>query len=182
MRAKWSIVLIVVLLLSTVAATAASAAKPAEILINFHNRTGGVVSLRLTDAAGMNTFIELQPGVSTETMDDGVYTYYAGTICGAQSGVWNFNVSKDVYIDCEGTNLASLGIHCKKYGSWDEDFQLNLDGYFELEPDIYIGENYGFGYYCLDPYMEFFRSIPGWQIWEYDAQGHQILKYEDPHY
>lgn len=77
------------------------AAEPAELDIRVYNRTGAPASVRLTDADGALTWLDLPAEESVVTLTEGIYEYYAVTACGPQVGTWNVNVVKELMLRCE---------------------------------------------------------------------------------
>lgn len=101
-------ILLVALIAAFLPATAFSAS-PAEITVQVRNQTGGVVELNLTLLGGSPIFKTLETGVTTFTIPEGVYDYYASTPCGNQAGRWNININKTLFLTCQsGVPAISL--------------------------------------------------------------------------
>lgn len=167
---KYLSVIIVLVLLMTLIPVNAFAAAPQDLDLKVRNQTGVPVEMRLTGADGVPLFVTLPAGSSTLTLTEGVYEYYAVLPCGVASGSWNVNVVKILYLSCAHDMANSLLVkslyECEFMGSWDGDFQDYLDGFLGVEePDFYIGRDSAvYGILCLDPYLDAFYSLPGWEM------------------
>ncbi len=72
-----------------------------EVNLKVKNRTGGIVSLKLINENGNPSWFTYEAGQSITPLAEGIYTYYASTPCGNQSGVFNINVTKELIFSCD---------------------------------------------------------------------------------
>jgi len=191
MKQKIVSMFVLAVLLITTLFSGASASGPAQLKVNVRNATGAVVSLRLTDANGINTFFSLEPGVYPITLTESVYSWYASLPCGNLAGSWNVNVVKTLYLSCQHeVAFASMkkSINgCQYFGSWDDDFDyLHYGGSEYVEPDFLVGPGAALSgevpLMCLDPYLSELYSWHNWQIQYVDENGHWTIIEEDPDY
>jgi hypothetical protein len=80
--------------------TALASRDNTQVTIKIKNRTGGTVRVRLTDENGKSLFFEYGPGHTNTVVFEGRFQYFAGTPCGNQSGVFNMNVTKELFFSC----------------------------------------------------------------------------------
>jgi hypothetical protein len=102
MTKKLTGIFLVVALVTLLLPASAIARAPGEFHLNVRNQTGGVVHLSLTDANGIVAFYTLDLGVFPVNLTEGVYSYWASTLCGNVAGSWNVNVSKTLFLSCKG--------------------------------------------------------------------------------
>lgn len=93
--------IILVLLLISIIPVTVLAGKPKELVLDVRNRTSAEVELRVTDEFGISRFYTIPAGVTTLTLQEGSYSYYASLPCGNLAGMWNVNVMKTLMLDCE---------------------------------------------------------------------------------
>jgi hypothetical protein len=191
MKHKIVSMFVLAVLIITTLFSSAGASGPVELNVNVRNATGAVVSLRLTDANGINTFFSLEPGVYPITLTEGEYSYYASLPCGNLAGSWNVNVVKTLYLSCQHdvafVSMKKVINGCQYFGSWDEDFDyLYYGGNNYVEPDFLIGPGaaiYGYSsLMCLDPFLSELYSWQNWQIQYVDEFDHWTIIEEDPDY
>jgi hypothetical protein len=101
---------ILALLFSFLPVSTALAKKDAvNVTLTVKNRTGGTVLVRLTDENGKSLFYAYEPGQTNTVLFEGHFRYYASTLCGNQSGVFNLNVTKELFFSCNaGLEMALL--------------------------------------------------------------------------
>lgn len=121
MKNRFLLLFLVVVLLAAMLPAAALAAKPAELKVLVRNATGAPAELSLTDANGNVIYQSLPAGVSQFTLTEGSYAFYVSTACGAQSGVWNVNSVKTLYVDCKGETSQVYYSKCEMYGIWENE-------------------------------------------------------------
>ena len=111
MRTKLLLLILIVSLLAALLPAAALAAAPAEIKVFVRNNTAAVANLKLVDSAGNPIYIDLEPGLSEFSLEEGQYAWYASTICGANAGNWNMNTTKTLYLECkeDGSPVVQYG-------------------------------------------------------------------------
>ncbi len=112
---------ILALLFSLLPASTAFAKSGGSATISVRNQTGGNVTITLYSADGSKT-LTYEVGTSFSTVGAGTYTFYAVTPCGVQSGKFNVNVNKTLYLSCNEGREVSLFIpstpqYC--YSVWD---------------------------------------------------------------
>ncbi len=128
---KTSITLVVItiltMLFSFLPPGTALAKAPVEVDLRIRNRTGGVVELKLVDANGNASWFRFEPGQTTVSLPEGIYSYYASTDCGNYSGILNLNVTKELmFFACGGDELGLMswrpsygtGTACGVYEWW----------------------------------------------------------------
>jgi hypothetical protein len=124
MKNKALSILVLLALLLALFPTSAFASAPAPVKVDVRNQTGGTVSLSLTLSGEDPNFKTIEEGVTNFSIEDGVYNYYAITPCGNQSGLWNINVAKTLYITCKSVMPAlalskdSTGCEMGLYEYW----------------------------------------------------------------
>lgn len=100
-------IFVVGLLLVLILPLSVLAGEPQDVTFRIRNATGGPVGLKLTDAVGDITWIEvINPNFET-TITEGVYDYYASTICGVESGVMNLTNGKRLTLTCPEQELTT---------------------------------------------------------------------------
>ncbi len=122
MKQKWILVMVVVVLLASVFQIGVFAKDMAEVKVWIRNSTGGVVQLSLTDADGNLRYMTVEPGVFEYSLADGVYGYYASTVCGNYAGQWNFSQNKTLILKCVDDKLAIESPYlCEDFGWYATD-------------------------------------------------------------
>ena len=106
MNRKSIFVILLALMLLSLMPVAALAGGHAEVKVFVRNHTDGTVEMRLTDASGVVSFHTLPAGVSSFELAEGNYTYFASTLCGNQSGPFNANQNKTLYLGCDGAPVV----------------------------------------------------------------------------
>jgi len=114
-------VFVLVALLSVLPGSTAQAAEPATISLFVRNSTGGTVSMVLTDQLGFHFTFTYAPGMTTSTLKEGNYTYYANTPCGAESGSFNLNRSKKLDFFC-----SKEGREINLYNTYQQSCELMM--------------------------------------------------------
>ncbi len=71
-----------------------------KVTLKVRNRTGGEVTVMLIDENGNHIFFEYGPGLTNTHVFEGHFGYYASTPCGNQSGIFNLNVTKELFFSC----------------------------------------------------------------------------------
>lgn len=146
--------IIVLALLASLLPAAALAAKPAEIEVQVRNQTGAPVDMSLTDADGNITYQTLPVGTSTFELTEGRYTYFAGTLCGNQSGPFNAVKGKLLYLACDTTPVV-LYESCQYvgYNPWNGDlydagtnFRMWRSHGYPHDYESYLWENWFLGW------------------------------------
>lgn len=143
-------ILILTLLLP---AGAVFAKEPVTFELEFRNQTGGVVSLSMEDANGNKTFVDVPEGVSTLDVPEGVYQYYANTLCGVEVGTWNMNVKKVAIFKCEadGDLFVDLDRMCY-FPGWEKQ-------------EFIFSKTFGIILWTVKPYPGNFTHTTGcWDI------------------
>ena len=166
MKNKPFVFLTVVLLVSLLP-VAALAAKPAQIRVDVRNQTGAPVDLSLTDTAGNITYQDLPAGNSSFDLTEGKYTYFAATQCGNQSGPFNANVTKVLYLECDGAPVVMYE-KCQFVGYSPYIQQL-------YDPGVMYRTMQGYGYpYSYEYYLwsyglgeNYYKCIYGLQAEDY---------------
>ena len=103
MKNKISLTMIVVLLMALLAAPV-SAAKVMDLDVDVRNQSGGIAQLSLRGEDGNPIYFTLEEGVTTITVPEGTYSYYASMQCGNLAGQWNVNVAKTLYLGCKNAS------------------------------------------------------------------------------
>lgn len=81
------------------------AGEPQDVTFRVRNATGGAVGLKLTDANGdIYWFDILTPNYET-TLTEGMYAYYATTVCGIKFGDMNLTNGKRFTLTCPAQEL-----------------------------------------------------------------------------
>ena len=93
------IVTILVMVFSMLPSGAALAKDGGSSNVNVRNRTGGIVTLMLTNADRTQT-ITLVEGTYDVSIPVGAYSYYAVTPCGTQTGSFNLTNRKMLFFTC----------------------------------------------------------------------------------
>ena len=121
MKKQLILITLLVLMLASLLPVAALAAKPAELAVQVRNHTGAAVELSLTDATGNVTYKTIPVGISTFTLVEGRYSYYASTVCGVQSGPFNASTKEKVlYFGCDNGPVVQYE-SCQLVALWVED-------------------------------------------------------------
>ena len=103
---KRSRIIVLVLMILALMIPSSSFARPSsDVLIHVRNQTGGVVEIILTNSEGSVTDHFLPAGQSTFQSAEGIFSYYAKTPCGIQTGVMNFSVSKTLMFSCKSGKM-----------------------------------------------------------------------------
>jgi len=170
-----SVVLVLMIILSIAFSflpmSTAQAKSESDLSLKVRNRTGAVVSLKLIDENGNPWFFSYQPGQSNTLLPDGFYTYYASTVCGNKSGVFNINVTKELIFSCGNSVEVSLKVPTRGniqycYSVWDW-------------PDT-PEEWFDYGPHCQDAPAQVGDSIPNeyspgwWDTVEFSNSGSDI--------
>lgn len=147
MKKLFLAILLVVLLVAPFPATALSAS-PAEITVHVRNQTGGLVNLSLTLPGGSPLFKTLEEGVTSFTITEGTYDFYASMPCGNQAGQWNINVNKTLYLTCN-TGAPTITI-IKEFkgcdmGIYESYFGESFFSWKIWEADLIYSTYYNFG-------------------------------------
>jgi hypothetical protein len=101
-----SAITILAMLISIFPMSTAMASRDAtQVTIKIKNQTGGTVLVRLTDENGKSLFFEYGPGHTNTVVFESRFQYYASTPCGNQSGVFNVNVTKELFFSCGAAGL-----------------------------------------------------------------------------
>jgi hypothetical protein len=141
------IITVLALLFSFLPINSVQAKQNTEIVLDVRNRTGDTISLKLIDENGNARWFVFQPGLTPTPLPEGGYTFYASTVCGNRTGVFNLNVTKELLFDCRGGSGDSLGITlwrpignpagnpaCGTYAWYDGDGGWHAIGTAEVEP------------------------------------------------
>jgi hypothetical protein len=114
-------VLILAVMFSMLPTSAALAAAHADVTVTVKNRTGGAVTVNLRGEGGNYSFTYSEPGLYEFTVPEGKYDYYATTPCGNQSGQFNLNVNKELFLSCKDGGeilLSRPGPACDNMALW----------------------------------------------------------------
>ena len=152
MHKKVMFVLIVALLVMALP-TAVFAAAPAPVMLHVRNTTGGPVELSLTDEVGNVMFYSLVEGINHIELVDGLYGFYASTLCGVQTGVWNLSATDTYILKCQD---GALGIE-KPANACDVGLYIYHDR-FVYRTRIFI------------PWAEYGRKWAGIAPWDNESQ------------
>jgi hypothetical protein len=76
-----------------------------QVTIKIRNRTGGTVQVRLSAENGKSLFFEVGPGQTNTVVFEGRFQYFASSPCGNQGGVFNMNVTKELFFSCVAAGL-----------------------------------------------------------------------------
>ena len=133
----------------------ASAAKPAQFTIKIHNLTSETVEFNYTDTAGNVSFASFPVGISSLTLTEGQYSYWAVFSCGHTAGSFNLvQQRQSIWLNCEtGSTVdlvkpsagALLGLpqSCAEgklaYHVYDWDAEIDSASYWK-----------SYGFFCLD--------------------------------
>jgi hypothetical protein len=110
-----------------------------SLTLTIKNRTGGPITVLLTDAEGHHFPFTFAPGVTNQDVFEGHFSYYASTPCGNRSGDLNLNVTKELFFSCGDGLEVTLEVrpsatesvqYC--YNVWDyptDDFEDNWMNY-----------------------------------------------------
>jgi hypothetical protein len=71
-----------------------------DVKLQVKNQTGTPLTLLLIDENGNHLYFTFEPGFTGATLPEGKYSYYVSTPCGNQSGVFNVNVTKQLFFAC----------------------------------------------------------------------------------
>ena len=75
----------------------------ADVTVTIKNNTGGTISGRI----GSYNFT-FDPGMYEISLPEGKYEFYVSTPCGSESGQFNLNVSKHLFLSCKNDGEVSL--------------------------------------------------------------------------
>jgi hypothetical protein len=110
-KVAFAILSILTMLFSFVQVSTALAKKvDTDVDLEVRNRTGHKVTLLLTDQDGRQFTFVYGPGWTDTKLTEGLYRYYATTVCGNQSGVFNLNVTKYLFFSCGDGLDIQLGV------------------------------------------------------------------------
>ena len=103
-----SVVIMLAILFSMLPMGSALALKGREPSnINVRNRSGGVVTMTLTSAAGSQVYT-LPTGTFDLSVAPGVYTYVATSPCAQKSGTLNMTRKARLYFSCAADETVKL--------------------------------------------------------------------------
>lgn len=118
MKKKIIGLMILVMLLSVTSTV--FAAGPAEYTIDVRNRTGAPVELNYRGADGISHWVTVSEGVSSLTLTEGVYSYWADPKCGHIAGTMNLSQQRQIlWISCDDavpSMIVTKTEHKKKNG------------------------------------------------------------------
>ena len=86
--------------------------------VEVRNLTAAPALIQIKDSAGYPTFFEAPVGISSISMEEGMYDYWVSSSCGNSAGVWNLSRNKILWIEC-GDNVPSA-----KLIRWDPPVDL----------------------------------------------------------
>ena len=108
MSKKFHIILIFVVLSSLVLSGTAGAANAKQYTIDVRNRTGLPVELNYKTTDGILHMVTVPSGVSSLTLFQGVYQYWADPKCGHIAGTFNLTQQRQIlWIQCDA-DIPSL--------------------------------------------------------------------------
>ena len=173
---KLSGILSIVMILAVMAALfpsgpAFAAKDPGSITLIIHNRTGKPINFDLTGPNGIHNLSTLGTGVTTLTLDQGWYSFFAGLKCGNRSGKFNLNVSKELTFVCGFAGPAetgNIGISMKNNAS---KHQYCYDVYEPFMDWITTGHTDKWDYmgtHCQDTPAEYWDSFWNQEAAPYD--------------
>lgn len=143
------------------AALAKSGKTPQMVSFNVYNHSGTALTVLLTNKkTGDRAYLNLDSGVTTEQLLQGMYDYTVTTPCGLETGTWNVTPGRMLWISCKyGFPVAALvkaGSSCElgvyyhdsgyfmfatlrtlKPGGWNS-LQSYLDSVKVGDPDAFI--------------------------------------------
>ena len=95
----------------------ALAAGPSEFTIDVRNHTGAPVEFNYTGADGVHHTTTIPAGVTSLTLMEGVYNFWADPSCGHVAGSININQQRQILmIDCGAAQTVGLGYIKPKSG------------------------------------------------------------------
>ena len=154
---------------------------PAEYTIDVRNRTGAPVQFNYRGADGINHWATIPAGVTSLTLTQGVYAYWADPKCGHIAGNVNIDAqNKTLWIGCESAHPFVVATFIRKSSSssscspWGWGIFTPSDGFFYSEtlwiegPDIWASwaadriDNHNGVYGCFSdfPYTDIFIGVP----------------------
>lgn len=102
MKTKLFPFLIVVVLLIAAFPASVFAAEQVEYTIDVRNRTGAPVELNYRGADGIIHWVTVPEGVSSLSLMEGVYSYWADPVCGHIAGDFNLSQQRQIlWISCD---------------------------------------------------------------------------------
>lgn len=102
---KYIVFCVTVLLLISLLPTSVFAAGPVEYTIDVRNRTGEAVELSYTGSDNITHFVKIGAGVTSLTINEGVYSYFASPKCGNIAGQMNISQQRQtLWISCDDAN------------------------------------------------------------------------------
>jgi hypothetical protein len=151
MKKNYALALVLVLLLVSVFPATVFAGKPADIHVDVRNNTGGQVNLDLIDANGNHIYKTLEAGISKFDLTDGIYSYYASTACGNQSGVLNLGTTKTLFLFCEtDAPLIYVAKSCEWYMDYGDNTYAKWQGLWDGEWGYYFNWDWNDLYDYMD--------------------------------
>ncbi len=98
------------LLFSMLPTSIAFAAKAAPtVKVTVRNQTGGTISIGMTNSIGNPYYFTFtKHDTASVSVKGGMYTYFASTPCGIQSGSFNLTRSKVLVIACTAAGTKDL--------------------------------------------------------------------------
>lgn len=83
-----------------------------NVTINVRNITNAPVSIIFSDALGLHAQLyTFEPGRWNLSIQRGTYMYSASTVCGAMSGMANFDKNKVLSFHCYASTGTHVGIY-----------------------------------------------------------------------
>ena len=116
---------------------------PAEYTIDVRNRTGAPVQFNYRGADGINHWATIPAGVTSLTLTQGVYAYWADPKCGHIAGNVNIDAqNKTLWIGCESAHPFVVATFIRKSSSCSDWGVFNPhDGYFFSETNWVEGSD-----------------------------------------
>ena len=113
MKKRYIYICLLVILFSSMlpgAALAKSGKTPQSISVNVYNHSGSALTVLLTNKKnGDRSYLNLDSGVTTEHLLQGMYDYTVTTPCGLETGSWNVTPGRILWISCKyGFPVAAL--------------------------------------------------------------------------
>jgi hypothetical protein len=157
MKKNTTITTIAVLILAVLfsmlpVSTALAKRAPDAVTITVKNHTSGKVTVTLTDENNARyTFTFEEPGMYDFSIPQGHYSYYATTPCGSESGEFNLNVHKELFLSCQdGREIILSKSDCEValwVGSAWQWFETNPAWW----PTLLGNSSYDAQMKCIDP-------------------------------
>ena len=166
-----SIVMILAVMAALLPTSPAFAKDPGSITLIIHNRTDRPINFDLTGDNGIHNHSTLGVGVSTMTLAQGDYSFFAELKCGHRSGKLSLNVSKELTFVCgfeKSTGTGNISISMKNNAS---HHQYCYDVYEPFQDWINTGNTDHWDYqgiHCQDTQAQYWDTFWNQEAPPYD--------------